>query len=369
MHYKCNVKGGRICLRDWYGPKCSKFCSNNDKKYACNEDGDKVCLKNWYGENCAKYCNNSATHFRCNDEGHKVCSKDWYGPDCLKFCDNNNKKFKCNTNGDKICMPNWYGKNCTVFCNNTAALSDGKNVRYFCNNNGQKTCIENRYGSQCNLHCTAVMAELSETNTGHEQSDIGLYYCEIEEGIEQENIRCPKGWKDTNCLQGCQDISEYVTKFKTKCDRKNGRTLLCSSNTIPKKECSWNDSPLGQTGEYLDLIVNKNNRKCNNFLPPVNFFRKEKNSGYNMPHDRNRLMLSKDTTEAGAHDISVFESSDLEGEGGEGEELKVYENFEKFFSLIKFFLLFFFHQQRSKKVRAMICQTLNFMAGYLAHSC
>ena len=141
-------------------------------------------------------------------------------------------------------MLNWYGENCTKFCNNTATLLEGNVPRYYCDKYGNKTCTENRYGPECNLHRIAVR---------NEETDTGLYYTEIEEGTKQKLASCPKGWKDTNCLQGCDYISEYVEEYRKKCEESKGSGLLCSNNTATTDECSWVPSS-SMSGEYPDFI-------------------------------------------------------------------------------------------------------------------
>ena len=72
--------------------------------YSCNDSGEKVCVKNWYGEHCNKFCNVTAVNKRCEEDGEIVCNRDWFGDNCTTFCDSSSGNYNCSNTGKNFVL-------------------------------------------------------------------------------------------------------------------------------------------------------------------------------------------------------------------------------------------------------------------------
>mgnify|MGYP001168969170 CR=1 FL=1 len=299
------------CLDNYYGAKCSTYCSANDTSLSAE------CLEIKAAGGVCNACNGHGT---CQGDGTCKCEQDWFtnrfGESCALSC-----PFNCGENGQCesiggiiqcVCKPGYFGEGCDIPCPGVEQYGRSCSGHGQCQYDGTNTtcdCGLFYRGEACELKCPGQASPCNNRGTcnsegrcicrggwaGPECDCLSSYtcngkgFCNASTGVCmcQGNFegtyceRCKPNWHGSNCQLYCDDNVDYVDGDQYGCwgrgtcqvetdDTTLAETMVCEcqENLDPSthcKECIENyyPSPFLDTSTVDSCSVECTSKTCN----------------------------------------------------------------------------------------------------------
>eukprot|EP00794_Sanderia_malayensis_P018737 gene18737-20626_t len=251
-HYTCDFdKAERVCMKNWYGPRCTTYCqARNDNTrghYRCDSgSGAKICLPDWYGEDCKRYCrgrNDSQGHYTCDTRGNRVCLVNWGGVDCMNGC-SAGERFYCTKNRTIVCQFGWFGTNCSQYC----VPSSGPDASYNCSENGTKICSENWYNENCDKYCKNESEYFCDANGRKiQRSDLMSNKIKL---IRSSSVSLEK----KNFVFTTSRLSSNDIQLSTDLKQSSGQAILLTTTFLQNK------TSVGKKTSRVDMLSEPKNK-------------------------------------------------------------------------------------------------------------